>query len=389
MRKTLDEAIKEWGGFNIVSGMGDDSAMMIAECYDRGYEPDAIIFCDTGNEWPRTYEFLARLSVWMMERDWSKLVVLKKRNGSGQVINVYDDNFKNGRMPPPVYGFKSCSEKFKTEVANRHLAIECGHGIPLAGFKDEKFLAWRKRKKLKHNLPLSLLIERYRSRQAKIDWTNWESKIVKAVGINADEESRIDSWQEDKNFEQVFPLVDWNIGEYESKATVERVGLYLPGKSSCFMCPNATSPEIVDLYNTHPLRFYKAIAMEYNVAENSNDTVMVDRVFVVDEVSGAEYQLENRQVKKTNKKIDLEKTFNSIPKKKREKLGLEVSNSQESLFATAQSELVVRSVSEKTNFLGLGRKCSWLDVVAAYQMTGQIDFISVGGDMCGKTECGT
>lgn len=352
MRKTLDEAIKEYGGFNIVSGMGDDSAMMIAECYERGYEPDAIIFCDTGNEWPRTYKFLADLSVWMMSRSWSKLVVLRKKNGDGEVIDVYSDNFKNGRMPPPVYGFKSCSMKFKKEVADRYLAGD----YVING---------------------------------RISWTNWDKKIVKAVGINADEDKRINSWQEEDCFEQVFPLVDWDIGEHEAKETVERVGLYLPGKSSCFMCPNATSAEIVELHNKHPLLFHKAIAMELNVAEQNNSTVEVDRVFVVDEVSESEYKLEPRMIKKTDKKIDLDKTFDAIPRKKRIKLGLESDSDQLSLLATAQSELVVKKVVEQTNFVGLGRKCSWLDVVAAYQMTGQVDFIDVGGDMCGKIECGT
>lgn len=352
MRKTLDEAIKECGGFNIVSGMGDDSAMMIAECYERGYEPDSIIFCDTGNEWPRTYKFLAHLSMWMMSRSWSKLVVLRKKNGDGNLIDVYSDNFKNGRMPPPVYGFKSCSMKFKTEVANRYLAHD-------------------------------------HLKNGKVSWKGWENKIIKAVGINADEEKRINSWQEDECFEQVFPLVDWDIGEHEAKDTVERVGLYLPGKSSCFMCPNATAAEIVELHDKHPLLFHKAIAMEMNVAESGNDKVEVERVFVVDENSGSECKLEQKMVKKIDKAIDLEKTLESIPKQKKIKLGLISENEQAELFESAKSKLVIKKVTEQTNFVGLGRKCSWLDVVKSYQMTGQIDFINVGGDMCGKTECGT
>ena len=41
----------------VMAGMGDDTVMLIAEMYKRGYEPDEIIFCDTGSEFEHTYNF--------------------------------------------------------------------------------------------------------------------------------------------------------------------------------------------------------------------------------------------------------------------------------------------------------------------------------------------
>lgn len=357
MRLNSDEAFKN-NDFYIVSGCGDDSAMMIAECYVRGYEPKAIVFCDTGNEMQHTYKFLARLSSWMMSRSWSKLIILKKLNKRGEVINVYDENFKHGTMPPPVYGFKTCSQRFKTELANRWIAINEGYG-----------------KKIKSGI--------------EVQWKSIEKKIIKAVGINADEDHRIGQWKNDSSFEQVFPLVDWDIGEKESKNTVESVGLYMPGKSSCYMCPNMTAKEIVDLYNHYPLMFYKAIAMERNVAQCGNDIAEVNRVFAVDKKTGNSVKLIDRLVKKVDRKISLERTASEMPRKTKIALGLEKNSDQLDLLDPVEVELVIKKVKEQTQFVGLGRTCSWMDVVREYQMTGQVEmFKDVGGQMCAGAACG-
>lgn len=358
MRLNSDESFKN-NDFYIVSGCGDDSAMMIAECYVRGYEPKAIVFCDTGNEMPHTYKFLAYLSSWMMSRGWSKLVVLKKTNKDGKVIDVFHENYKHGTMPPPVYGFKTCSQRFKTELANRWIAINEGYG-----------------KKIKSGI--------------EVQWKNINKKIIKAVGINADEEHRISQWKSDDNFEQVFPLVDWDIGEKESSDTVCSIGLYMPGKSSCFMCPNMTAKEIVDLHDNYPLMFYKAIAMERNVVDQGNDIVSVKRVFAVDRLTKDSVKIKDRLVKKVDRKISIDRTLDEMPKKTKIALGLEVNDSQLSLLPIVSVELEVREVIERTNFVGLGRTCSWMDVISEYKMTGQVEmFRDIGGQKCSSGACGS
>ncbi|QWX10245.1 phosphoadenosine phosphosulfate reductase [Vibrio phage vB_VpP_BT-1011] len=389
MRMTTDEAIKAWGNLNIVCGMGDDSTKMIAAYYLAGYEPNAIIFCDTGNEMPHTYKFMAFLSKWMMERNWSKLIVVKKRNSKGEVINVYDDNYKNGRMPPVLYGFKSCSEKFKTEVSNRALAFEYSHYTKeVYGYCDEEFLAYRDEinKACGTTFPISFLYEKFCSdMKIKYHWKGWDKKIVKAVGINADEMSRADKWTSDECFETIYPLIDWDIGADDAEDLVEKAGLYLPGKSSCFMCPNMTAEEIVFLHDNYPLMYYKALAMEDNVVERGNDTANVDRVFVTG--NGIDVQIPSKMVKKDGRKIDLQKTLDAMSAETKLKLGLEKSDDQFDLFGVPATKLEVRNVKEPTNFIGLARSKSWREVVAYYQMTGQMD-LTVGGQMCANGACG-
>lgn len=385
MRMNIDEAISEWGNLNIVCGMGDDSVMMIAEMYERGYEPNSIVFCDTGNEMPHTYKFMGFLSKWMMERGWSKLVVVKKKNAKGEVINVFDENYKNGRMPPVTYGYKTCSQRFKIELANSTLAKIFGHGIPPSGYLDKNFLAWRKRTKAKWNISIKKCLETYNKHKKKVNWKGWDKKIVKAVGLNADEQDRVDKWISEECFETIYPLYDWDIGAKESEDTVIRVGLYMPGKSSCFMCSNMTAHEIINLHDNYPLLYHRAIAMEFNVAEQGNDYAHVDRIFLVGD--GIDEQLPVKLAKKEGKQLSIKKTLSSMSKEVKFKLGLDSCNDQNDLFGVPDTRLEIRNIKEPTNFVGLARSKSWRDVVAYYQMTGQMD-LTVGGQMCASGACG-
>lgn len=56
-RPNIDDVWDDFDYKILMAGNGDDTAMLIAELFVRGYEPDEIIFCDTGSELPHTYEF--------------------------------------------------------------------------------------------------------------------------------------------------------------------------------------------------------------------------------------------------------------------------------------------------------------------------------------------
>ena len=66
---------KLWNSFDykaVMCGMGDDTAMLISELYKRGFEPDELIFCDTGSEFPHTYEFIEHLKKWSKKKQLVK-----------------------------------------------------------------------------------------------------------------------------------------------------------------------------------------------------------------------------------------------------------------------------------------------------------------------------
>ncbi|WP_341263584.1 hypothetical protein [Morganella morganii] len=104
----------------IMAGMGDDTVMLIAEMYKRGYEPDEIIFCDTGSEFEHTYHFIGWLRSWCNERKWSKVVVLRKWDKDGEPLSVIETAEKNNTLPPAAFGSKSCSLRFKVETADKY-----------------------------------------------------------------------------------------------------------------------------------------------------------------------------------------------------------------------------------------------------------------------------
>lgn len=63
-RPQFEEAWEKTSFRVVMGGMGDDTAMVIAEMYKRGYEPDEIVFCDTGSEFQHTYKFIDHLKKW-------------------------------------------------------------------------------------------------------------------------------------------------------------------------------------------------------------------------------------------------------------------------------------------------------------------------------------
>jgi len=225
---------KVWEDFDfrvLMCGMGDDTAMLIAELYVRGLEPDELVFCDTGSEFPHTYEFIQFLKKWTIEKKWSKVVVLKKLDKFKKPLSVISLCKDQSTLPNAAFGEKTCSLRFKTETADLY-------------FNNHKrcWRAWGVRKK-------------------GVRTAMHTGKILRMVGINADEPRRVASWKNQPKWTQVFPLFDWGVGERESE-NVEKIGLYYPAKSSCTICPNMTHPEIAMLRDEYPKLYQQALDIE-------------------------------------------------------------------------------------------------------------------------------
>lgn len=217
----------------VMAGMGDDTAMMIAEMYKRGFEPDEIVFADTGSEHKHTYKFINYLKAWCAQRNWSKVVVLRKTDKSGAPLSVIGLAERDNTLPGAAFGVKSCTLRFKTETADKYFNNhpDCWRAWGVSG----------KGKSLESHT----------------------GSILRIVGINADEPSRYAKWRPEHKWTQVFPLVDWDIGEHESDA-VEEVGLYYPGKSSCICCPHMSGKELYNLKIMYPDDYLRIRMLESN-----------------------------------------------------------------------------------------------------------------------------
>lgn len=153
LRPTFEEAWAATDFKIVMGGMGDDTAMMIAEMY----EPDEIVFCDTGSEFPYTYDFIAYLK-------WSKAVVLNKFDKEGNPLALIDMVEENNTLPSAAFGSKSCSLRFKTETADKYL-----NNHPRA------WVSWG--------------VEKKGSRLA-----SHTGAVLRLVGINSDEPKRAATW---------------------------------------------------------------------------------------------------------------------------------------------------------------------------------------------------
>lgn len=198
-------------------GVGTNSIAMIIELHNRGESLDVITFSDTGGEKPATYVYLKLFNEWCMQHDVPPVITVKK---GGRVETLEENCLRLKMLPSVAYGYKSCSLKYKAEPQNQFF----NNYAP-----------------------------------ARSEWKAGR-KIIKCMGIDAGESHRAKP-RDDPKYIFRYPLVEWGIDREGCMAIIEAAGLPLPGKSSCFFCPNSRPAEILALPKDLQDR---AIAMERN-----------------------------------------------------------------------------------------------------------------------------
>lgn len=204
-------------------GAGTNSTAEIIEMYNRGIRTVLIIFSDTGNERPETYEYIKIFNIWLIAHDMPEITVVKKTDKYGEIMTLERNCIEKKRLPALAYGFKTCSLKFKIAPQEKF----CNHFQP-----------------------------------ALEVWKRGE-KVIKAIGYDAGEERRAKNY-EDEKFKNWYPLIEWEIDREGCKRIIEEAGLPQPGKSSCFFCPSMKKREIFDLRDNHPDLLKRALTMEEN-----------------------------------------------------------------------------------------------------------------------------
>jgi hypothetical protein len=201
-------------------GGGTNSTAMLIEMIKRGELCDFITFADTGGERPETYKYVEMFSEYLTKNGYPGIEIVKKVDKNGNVLTLEQNCLNEKMLPSIAYGFKSCSHKYKIQPQNK--------------FYNNNDLA-------------------------KQEWKNG-NKITKLIGYDADEYHRAKIAQDDK-YNYRYPLIEWNIGRDECIEIIKNADLQLPGKSSCFFCPNSKKQEILSLPCNLQAR---AIAMEEN-----------------------------------------------------------------------------------------------------------------------------
>lgn len=213
-------------------GGGTNSTAMLIGLRNNNIVPDIILFADTGSEMPETYEHLEVMQEWGVKNGFPEITVVKyyPRKLEGEPQSLYKECLDGKKLPSIAYGgFKTCSQKYKI-------------------YTQEKYV-----KELK---------------LAQKTWSDGE-KIIRYIGYDAGEPQRRDNARKfdrvNKEYENIYPMVDdWHWDRKDCENVILKEGLKLPGKSSCFFCPNMRKSEIIDLKNNHPDLLEKAFAMEEN-----------------------------------------------------------------------------------------------------------------------------
>lgn len=200
-------------------GGGDNGRAMLIEMARRGVRPDLILFADTGGEHPETYENNAAFNDWLLDHGMPPIVTVRDGRQS-----LEDEVREAKTLPSLVFGFRSCSDKYKVRPQHRYLA------------------KW----------------------QPALNAWAAGGKVVKLIGYDAGEVHRLKDFDDDR-FMVEYPLARWGWRRPQCTATVKAAGLR-PGKSACFYCPATKKHEVLTLARKHPDLFARAVDMERNAS---------------------------------------------------------------------------------------------------------------------------
>lgn len=199
-------------------GGGLNSTAMLIKCVELGIKLDLILFADTGGERPDTYCHVVQFSKWLVEQGQPEITWV------GQDKSLEQDCLDRKALPSLAYGFKSCSEHFKIRPQNRFMKTW-----------EPAVEAWKR-----------------------------GEQIVKLVGYDADEPHRMKRNYDDKRYKLRYLLVELDMGREACAECVEKAGVPVPGKSSCFFCPSMTKGEIRRLAHENSELMERALKIERN-----------------------------------------------------------------------------------------------------------------------------
>jgi len=205
-------------------GMGLNSFAMAVGLIEHGESYDLAMFADTGGERAGTYAAIPILQAYVAHHSLPPIMRVWKKNADfSPAPTLEEDCLTRKALPSIAYGYKSCSDHYKI----------------------------RPQHKVLNNWQPAL--------QA---WERGES-VTMLIGFDADESHRTMNY-DTRKYKVRYPLVEWGWDREACVEAVQRSGLPLPPKSSCFFCPNMRPAEILDLAKTEPGLLARALALESN-----------------------------------------------------------------------------------------------------------------------------
>jgi hypothetical protein len=215
-------------------GGGVQSTALVVLALQRDWQIDEIVHIDLLDaESPATRAYVAYFADWLQRTHNRSITIIQR--------DLYNDMLTNPRFTPVPWRAKDGSFMLRRQCTRQYKIA------PI-------------RRYLKENYPR----ERFRM----------------LLGISVDEWHRMrDSGV--KYIENVYPLVDERLTRSDCRVLVERAGLALPPKSSCWFCPYRSADSQRELLKQYPALRGMAIALEARInetrREQNKDAIVVLR----------------------------------------------------------------------------------------------------------------
>lgn len=104
------------------------------------------------------------------------------------------------------------------------------------------------------------------------------------IGFSADEMERMRRYDQDKKWNQVYPLIDKRMRRFDSIRLVESMGWPTPPRSACWMCPYRSDAEWLHLKNQNDGDFEKAVRLEKSIQAKDPNAFFHDSCKPLEEV---------------------------------------------------------------------------------------------------------
>lgn len=231
-------------------GGGTNSTAGVIKSVQLGERIDAILFADTGGERPETYAHLDVMSNWLEERDYPRITVIRRKG-----LSLEKRCLSQKVLPAVAYGSKACSVRFKVEPQWRWVRRwPVAKAAWAAGLKVTMCVGYDA------DEPARLTGAR------RVEARGRASQDLIDAGVpRSDKRVNAQLALEARCIEKRYPLIEeWDMGRAECVETIQGEGLPLPGKSSCFFCPNMREHEVIRLGEEHPALLERALMLEAN-----------------------------------------------------------------------------------------------------------------------------
>jgi hypothetical protein len=107
-----------------------------------------------------------------------------------------------------------------------------------------------------------------------------EQPAVTGLGISLDEFQRARSESGIAYQKLVYPLIDMRLSRQDCVQIIERAGLPVPPKSSCWFCPYHSMRKWQDMRDNEPELFWKAVDIERHMSQRRADDAGKDAVWL-------------------------------------------------------------------------------------------------------------